>query len=186
MIILNAFATAQTTVYEYDLRVSGNSVGTLKVSKEIQGSQKKYTSDNESVIHLFGETTIRTHKETVNENGQMISSLNQVWKDGRLYDETKVDKYEAGYSVSRNGNTSTIDHAVTYSSIQLYFHIPASINEVFSETEGVSKNIISTGNNTFQVSDIGNHTNNYTYENGVLQEAIINHTYIDVLIQLKK
>lgn len=103
-----------------------------------------------------------------------------------MYDETKVEKTDAGYVITRNGASTTLDQPITYSSIRLFFHMPVGINEVFSETEGLFKNIIATGANSFQLTDKGNHVNNYTYDNGLLTEAVINHTLVDILLILRK
>ena len=183
---IGCIAQAQTTTYYYDLKVSSISVGNLTVSKEIKGNQKKFTADSESVIHLFGSTTVKTHQEVVYKNNVLISSINQIWKNGVLNDETQVIKVGNDYAITKNGTTNTLSQPIDFSSIRLYFSLPTNVSKVFSEIEGIYKNIIAKDANTYQLSDNGNHVNSYIYENGVLTEAVINHTLFNILIQIKE
>ena len=57
---------------------------------------------------------------------------------------------------------------------------------VFAELEGINKDIVSLGASIYQLTDPGNHhTNSYTYDNGILKEALMSHTLFNFKLTLK-
>lgn len=176
---------AQITIHTYDLKISGNAVDTLPVTENKQINQEEYSSGSECIVHLFGKTAIKRHQEATYVNGTLMRSINQLWKDGSIDDETQVEINNSEYTITRNGTSSTLNQVIDYSALNLYFQISETVKAFFSETEGVFKSTVSLGNEIYQLSDNANHINKYTYNNGVMEGAVINHIIADALLILK-
>lgn len=177
---------AQATTHDYDLKVLGKTIGNLHVTTQEQGRQRIYTVDSESVIRFFGTNSVKTHQEAVYEDGLLIRSFCTTWKNGKLQDQTKVEKNAGGYTICNNGKTSTINHSITYSAVLLYFIAPHSVDQVFSELEGIFKRISPMGKDAFELADDGDHNNDYTYAGGVLQKIVIDYGLVNILVVLRE
>ena len=186
-LILNClFTIAQNDTLNYDLSVSGNSIGTLTAVKTVIGNSITYTVNSSATIHLFGETQISTTLTVVFTDGILQSSHYKIEKNGILNDESTTNLKNGVYYINHNGKTSQINSPITYSTTMLYFDEPKKVNSVFAELEGINKNIANLGASVYQLSDPGNHhSNSYTYENGILKEALISHTLFSFNLKLK-
>lgn len=187
LILKSIFAIAQNDTLNYDLSVSGNSIGTLTAVKTVEGNSVTYTANSSAKVHLFGETQISTSLTVEFTNGILQSSHYIIEKNGTLNDESTIILKDGVYNINHNGKTSQINSLITYATIMLYFDEPKKVDTVFAELEGINKNIAKLDTSIYQLTDPGNHhTNNYTYEKGVLKEALISHTLFNFKLTLKK
>ena len=187
ILILNSLLViAQNVTLNYDLSVAGNSIGNLTAVKTVIGNSITYTANSSDTIHLFGETQISTSLAVVSIDGIFQSSHYKIEKNGTINDESTTILKNGVYYISHNGKTSQINSPITYSTTMLYFDEPKKVSSVFAELEGINKNIESLGASIYQLTDPGNHhTNSYTYENGILKEALVSHMLFNFKLTLK-
>ncbi|WP_179022185.1 DUF6134 family protein [Winogradskyella forsetii] len=188
ILILNSqLVKSQNETLNYDLSVAGNSIGTLTTVKTVKGNSITYTANSTATVHLFGETQISTSLTVEFTNGILQSSHYKIEKNGTLNDESTIILKDGVYTINHNGKTSQINTPITYTTTMLYFDEPKKVDTIFAELEGINKNITKLETSIYQLTDPGNnHTNNYTYENGVLKEALISHTLFNFKLTLKK
>ena len=188
ILILNSqLVKSQNETLNYDLSVAGNSIGTLTTVKTVKGNSITYTANSTATVHIFGETQISTSLTEEFTNGILQSSHYKIEKNGTLNDESTIILKDGVYTINHNGKTSQINTPITYTTTMLYFDEPKKVDTIFAELEGINKNITKLETSIYQLTDPGNHhTNNYTYENGVLKEALISHTLFNFKLTLKK
>jgi hypothetical protein len=186
LLVLVGFAVnGQVTTLNYTIEVAGKNVGTLTAVKTIQQDKVTYASNSNTTIHLFGETTITTSLVTVYRNGVLESSTYTVEKDGNPYDSCIITQNNGTYTINRKGKISSFPEPITASTNQLYFSEPERLTKIFAELEGVYKDITESGTNAFLFTDPDHsHKNNYTYDNGILKEATIDHAIVNYRIVL--
>ncbi|QHI36164.1 hypothetical protein IMCC3317_15230 [Kordia antarctica] len=187
LIINNFLVKAQDKTLNYDLSVAGNSIGTLTAVKKVEGNSTIYTTNSLATVHIFGETQISTSLTVEFLNGILQSSHYKIEKNGTLNDESNTILKNGVYYINHNGKTSQITSPITYATTMLYFDEPKGIETVFAELEGITKTISKAGLSMYVLSDPGNHhTNNYTYTNGILKEAVISHTLFNFKLTLNE
>ncbi|MAL60183.1 MAG: hypothetical protein CMC14_09055 [Flavobacteriaceae bacterium] len=186
-IFKSLIGSGQTQTLNYDLSVAGNSIGMLTAVKTVSKNTITYTANSLATVHLFGETQISTSLTVVSMDGILQSSHYKIEKNGTLNDESTTILKNGVYYINHNGKTSQINTPIKFSTTMLYFDEPKKVSSVFAELEGINKDFVNLGSSTYQLTDPSNHhTNSYTYENGILKEALISHTLFNFKLSLKK
>lgn len=177
---------AQTETLIYDLNAAGSTIGTLTAIKETKGNLVTYTSNSDVTIHFFGETKVLISLKVIYDSGILQSSTYNVLKDGQPYDNATLHLENGIYTFIRKGNSSKIEKPIMVSANTLYFDEPKNVDRIFAELEGIYKNIAVSSDNTYLLTDPGNHhTNTYVYAEGILQNATIDHAIVNFTLTLR-
>lgn len=175
---------AQTTACSFEIKVAGKTVGCLDVSKISMGSATKYIYHSEVEIDFFGKVNVKSQQVVIFRAGKMVSSLHEVYKNGKIHERAKTEADGHGYVFSKKGKATEINQPISFSSILLFFHKPTTVHQVFSESEGIFKKLETLGDNSFGLTASGYHTNKYFYKNGKLLKVQLHHLFGDVTVEL--
>ena len=155
---------------------------------KIQGGQTIYTSILESEVHLLVTTVkVKIHQKVTYEGNLMINSLNEVWRDDKVYNHTEVKREGNDYKIYKPNELTSLSRGISFSSIRLYFQKPQSLKEIFFEADAVFKSIVPSENNDYWAIEHGKYLNNYHYNNeGKMEKAVIDSGFYNVTLLLRK
>lgn len=183
------FINAQTETLVYDLKVSGNIIGTVTAKKSIQGDCITYISDTDAEIKFLVSTQIKTRMKVIFEKGQLYESCYTFFKNNKIKETSSITFKNGRYTIVHDGKTSVITEPIYVSSIILPFYKPKDNEKVFEEVDGYFKSIQLINNKSCQLVDPkSSHKDKYIYENGKLEYCLVNNTLVDfeMILQSKK
>jgi len=198
-------SNAYTQVRKYNIVSNGHIVGMLTAVQSVGGAATAADPSEDAAAHTLGENQkvikISSHfdvhlfitvhvKYDMNcnyENGKLVESSVMTYKDGDLHSSSKGQADNGSYKTIEDGEESTHKGAISYSGGMLYFNEPQGINNVFSEIHATEKPIKMISKGHYMISDPETgHTNQYLYQDGVLQKAIIDHSLFSFSMVLIK
>jgi hypothetical protein len=174
------WTNAQTENLVYDLKVAGNTIGTVTAKKITQGDYVTYISDTDAEIKFLVTTQIKTRMKVIFKNGELYESSYKFFKNNKIKEETSITFKNGQYTIIHDGKTNTTTEPIYVSSIMLPFYKPKNNEKVFEEVDGYFKSIQLITNKSFQLVDPkSSHRDKYIYENGKLDYCLVNNTFVD-------
>lgn len=161
----------------YDLLVGKNKIGEFKLSKTMEGNTIRYQALSDANFRILSKTKIVYDLDCTVKNGLLIYSHCKVYKNGKLKDDTEITWMNDHYQINKKGELSTYKNQIPQPAISLYFEEP-SLEEVkvFSEREAIFKSFKRNAPNRYKLTPVGKRSgDDYTYNDGQLQEVLVNY-----------
>lgn len=160
----------------YEIRFGNNPVGLLDVKQEPAGASRHIRIRSHIQSKLFSR--METDIEVVYQHNILAHSrVTRV--QARPNDEnreTRTEKSEKGYTVTRKGARNLFPHAkISFCVSDLYFTEPRGIKEVYSETNGRFLPVKELPGNRYALILGEGKQNIYTYAKGRLMLVEVNH-----------
>ncbi|RFS23879.1 hypothetical protein DVR12_08290 [Chitinophaga silvatica] len=167
-------ALAQTNTFE--VRVANRAVGTIEANRKQNGPSKSIIIKTRIQVMLS-----KIYSDIINEYSNNILT---VAKSSRISGKSGEDKRTTtsrntkDYTVVMNGEKSLLAEAEIVSCVaDLYFAEPKQVTRVFSETLGRFLPVKPLGDGLYELSLPEGKKNVYKYENGVLVQVEVNHSF---------
>lgn len=176
-------------LYNYHQYIKNSKVGTLTAEKIADSTRTQYIIDSDVTVHYgFGKIEVIYHAEAFYENGRLIKSWVRVQKNGNLRDYSETWSNGEGYMAQVDGEESKLPwKEIKYSSLMLYLDEPLGIDSVYSEAHGRKNVLINEGAGHYKVNvSINNNINEYQYNRGILQKAVLDHWLAAIHLKLIK
>ena len=174
--------------YVFDQYIRNTKVGTLSVFIEEIPSKKEKTVRIESKVNvnmLFLKARVEYEGKAKYRDGKLISAEVQICRDGSTYQEAETHWRGRYYLAVVDGKEKRINRdMIQFSSLLLYAKEPRNISEVYAEIDGVFNRLEHLGRGRYELHLSGSRNNYYTYRNGQLIEAKLDHWLAP--IQLKR
>lgn len=161
----------------YDLLIGKNEIGTFKISKTVNGNTIRYQAISDANFRVISKNHVVYQLDCTVENGLLITSHCTVHKNGKLKDNTTIKWENDHYTINKKGKITTYNKRIPKPAIALYFEEPTqeAVN-VFSEREAVFKSFTRKETNKYKLCPLGKRSGDeYTYQNGELQEVVVNY-----------
>lgn len=177
LLVLGHLATAQSTKYE--IRTNHRSIGTLTVTEKQRNDVTVIEVTSKTQFKMVVTVNLRYHLTCGFKNGQLLDSNVNTYINGKIHSEGIIEQTKRGYLIKGDGHDTELQDSIIYSGAKLYYYEPSEINRVFSEIDGIFKNIERVGDHTYELFNTKGHREaTYKYEDGLLQHAEIHHAIL--------
>lgn len=128
-------------------------------------------------VDLLIKSKVKYKADCIYHNDELLYSKVIVSENGKIHSINETENLGKYYLLTNNKKKSKYFNKICYSSALLYIKEPINISTIFSETNNQINPVINIGINAYQITNSKNgHKNEYYYENGILQKAVIHHT----------
>ena len=189
MAFTNLFCNAQTEIKTavYDIHAMGMDVGTITVNQEIKGDAIFVEAISEVEVRIIFKIKMKYIQTSIYRKGEMQESLLKTYKKDRVNSTTRLTKKDAGYTLDKDGAISYVEDIINYSGSLLWFNEPKDGIDMYFEINGKKTIVKSAGTHEYSITDPHNgNKNEYTFENGMLKQAIIKHAMANVYLNLQE
>jgi hypothetical protein len=179
-------AQSQTKKEVFNIRAMGMDVGKITVNQEKLGNKLTVEAISEVEVRIVFKIKVKYIQTSVYENGELVTSSLKTYKKDEVNSDTRLTKNGNGYILEKDGKVTYVDDIIKYSGSLLYFNEPANITDLYFEINGEKTTVKPLGNNKYEVTDPHNgNQNEYNYNNGILDNAVIKHSLANVYLQRK-
>ncbi|MDT0295437.1 DUF6134 family protein [Mesonia ostreae] len=179
-------AFSQTQSLTYQLFYHKKEIGTLKVTKIVEGNRSIYQNQTHintrilfskivvdySYLVVFNKKKLSNAKVLIEVKGDKRSDTQTILKDGiyQYYEDQKL--------------INELKSDITYSAVMLMLEEPVGIHSVYSEENGTFHSLKKIGEHVYEKTNDKNNVNEYAYKNGVLESGTINAGIISFSMKL--
>ena len=155
----------QVYTRSYEVKSGDKRVGEINATKHVSGEVVQYEVTSDVYMTMIFSIHVSYKVQANFKEGVMVSSSATVYINDRVQNKVDAERTGDHYTVNIDGHTSRIYEDITFSSAKLYFSKPEKIKEVFSETNGIMKNLSETADGNFRLKDPDKDSsvNTYTY-----------------------
>ncbi len=172
---------AQT--YKYDILIKNNKIGVLTANLQATDSTKQVNIEVDCKLNFVLEEDIKFIINSIYINNTLSYSSSSIYRNNKIEFTSIIRKANSYYTISRNKHELRFLGDIKYSGSILYFEEPENRTIIFSEIDNIYKPIKKIGNHTYSITNPKtNKTSIFTYKNGILEQAKIIHTYIDLTL----
>ncbi|WP_458626059.1 DUF6134 family protein [Winogradskyella sp. PC D3.3] len=174
MLIGNAISSSEDQLY-FDIVLHNNKViGSLKATKSKQKERTHYYSFTKIKTRLIKEIQVDYEYDVMFENAQLKEADVAITVNEKPHAKTNTTRENDYYRVEINEeDEKTVNEAISYATIQLYFKEPINIRRCYSEQDGSFNTIMPLGNHRYKKVNSKGKENIYHYKNGILKSATI-------------
>lgn len=175
---------AQTNIY--DIVFKKDTIGILKVSKNIKDNKILYSYHLDAQVKLLVNIHLKYDlKATYNEEQLLYANVNNTVND-KQHHFSNIQWKDTYYFVnSKNRKYHNIEGKIAYSGVKLFFEEPNTIKKVFSEHSTQYGAVSRIGENYYELTLHNGKKNQYLYKKGVLVKANINNSFIQFQLLLR-
>lgn len=142
LLLISNIIAGQVDKKHYKIMSDDDHVGHLIASKRADGEHLKYEISSDVTIRILFKIQMTNEIQAVFKDGILIYSSATLFMNGRVYSDTKIEKANGYYTVSKDGHETKIyTNAIRSSSAKLYFVEPVGEEVSLSETEGELKDL---------------------------------------------
>jgi hypothetical protein len=150
----------------YEVKSGDKRVGEIHATKHASGEVVQYEVTSDVYMTLLFSIHVSYKVQANFKEGVMVSSSATVYINDRVQNDVNVERTGDHYTVEMDGHTTRIYEDIEFSSAKLYFSKPGKdVKHVFSETNGIMKNLAETADGKFRLKEPDNNSavNTYTY-----------------------
>lgn len=173
--------------YRFSLLAKDTDIGELVVTKTQKAPEMTIGVSTHVFVKFLGTLEINYNLLSQYKDQELSHAEVVTYNNGKLHNTSKVSETNGGYTIVKDGETSFFEGKVAYTAGMLYTVEPVGITDVFSELDGSIKQLRQLGDHTYELVNPKKKKQNqeYTYENGILKSAVINHPLITLYIERK-
>ncbi len=177
-------ATGQTAKYIISLK--GFEVGSQTVTQKVNNGITIVEVTSKATVKLGFTYTVSYHQLAQYDDQRLIESRVIIKKNDEIYSTAHTKWVGDHYRVMQDGKTFQIPGELHFATTLLYFKEPSKEHQrIYSEADCTIKLLEKTAAHSYLVSEPQtNRKSKYTYKNGVLNEAVVDHVLIDFVTKL--
>lgn len=178
--------SAQTETLYFDVIHSGESIGTLKAEKTVEGVKTIYTSNTNIEYHMFMTIKIDYTYNVIYNADELEQAKVHIMLRGHEKTNVMTKKNGTGYEYfSDNKKEKEINKSIKHSIEKLFFEEPVGVDKVYAEEHGEFHDLKKVGDQVYLKTAPNGHKNKYYYENGSLQKSEVDAGVIEFSIVRK-
>ena len=168
-------ANAQIYLRNYEISSSDKVVGGISATRTPEGDYVRYDVSSEVSMRILFEVNVSYKVQAIYQNDVLVSSSATVYLNGNVQNNVNCQRTGDHYTIVADGHTTRIYEDIKWSSALLYFNKPKDVRKIFSETEGIFKNLSETADGKFKLKDPEKETivNTYTFSSDQGLQSII-------------
>lgn len=177
-------SSAQTNIY--DIVFKKDTIGILKVSKNIKDNKTLYSYHLDAQVKLLVNIHLKYDLKAVyNEEQLVYANVNNTVND-KQHHSSNIQWKDTYYLVnSKNKKYHNIEGEITYSGVKLFFEEPTIVKKVFSEHSTQYGALTRIGKDYYELTLHNGKKNQYLYKKGILVKAYINNSFIQFQLLLR-
>ncbi|WP_417602109.1 DUF6134 family protein [Owenweeksia hongkongensis] len=171
---------------KYIISLKGFEVGNQTVTQIVNNGITTVEVSSKATVKLGFTYTVSYHQLAHYDNQRLIESRVTIKKNDEIYSTSHTKWTGDHYRVMQDGKSFQIPGELHFATTRLYFQEPSTEHQrIYSEADCVIKLLEKSAAHTYWVSEPQtNRKSKYTYKNGILQEAIVDHALIDFVTKL--
>ncbi|MFV0267240.1 MAG: DUF6134 family protein [Draconibacterium sp.] len=168
----------------YNIWVLGMNIGDFTVKQTGENGNLDIQAVTDVEVRLLVPYRVKFVQNSTYKEGSLANFHVQTLKNGKVNSDTKLGKSGDSYLLVKDGDSTLVHESITFSGSLLYFNEPAGISQVFKERSGEVQKIEKIDNHTYRISDEKNRkAHEYSYKDGILQEAELKHPLATVYLK---
>ncbi|MDC9721556.1 MAG: hypothetical protein PSN34_02120 [Urechidicola sp.] len=166
--------SAQTETLYFDVIHSGESIGTLKAEKTVEGNKTHYKSYTDIEFHMFMTIKIEyTYNVTYIDDNLNHAKVHIMLK-GHEKTNVRTEKMPKGYAYfSDEKLDKEFVEEIKHSIEKMFFYEPTDVTKVYAEEHGEFHELKKNGPHTYLKTTPNGHKSTYYYKDGKLQKSDI-------------
>lgn len=165
-------ATANAQLVKFNVMLFGEKVGTLVITKKVNGTEEVYSLESRSKAHfLWIDKENYARYDVVYRDGKLFTAESKEIENGKSKRWTKVTQAGSGYQVDSYKGKRTINELAQFSVVRLFFEDGSTQKKLFFEGEAEICPIKSPEPGTCEFKGSDGSRNVYYYKNGKLAYA---------------
>lgn len=175
ILLFGLTANGQTYLRNYDIETNDNIVGGVTATKTSDGDYSEYNVTTKVSMTAVFEINLEYKVQAIYQNKVLVSSSSTIYLNNEVQSTVTCERTGDHYTIVKDGHSTKIYDAISWSSAKMFFNKPKDVRKVFSETEGIMKNLSSTADGKFILRDPNNtdNTNTYTFSSEQGLHAIL-------------
>jgi hypothetical protein len=183
--IFSSCGHSQKRSLNYKILRNGTRVGTLRFTESTSGNISYLQMESDVKTRFIISFTAHAEEQAVYSNG--ILQRSSIYR--KLNGSEKANKQHSAENnryIIRAGQTAEVSkiYPITYNMLSLYSKEPVNIGVVYSDNFETPLRIEKTAMHTYKIKFPDNNYNYYSYQDGVLNEIEIHHSFYSANIVL--
>lgn len=168
-------ANAQIYLRNYEISSGDKVIGGISVTRTPEGEYVRYDVTSEASMRVLFMVNVSYKVQAIYKNDILVSSSATVYLNGNVQNNVICERTGDHYTVVADGHTTKIYEDIKWTSARLYFNKPQDTKKIFSETDGIFKNLSETADGKFKSRDPEKEAivNTYTYSSDQGLQSII-------------
>lgn len=159
-------------------------LGQLQVNSVESDTVTTVSVNSQFTIQILVNIDIRYTLKSVFHNKHLFSNSIVTYRDNSINSVVQTLRSGAIYHYQKDNEERTLAQKITFAESLLYFNEPVQKTSVYSEFDGIDKPITTVKTGHFQIKNPENgHVSDYFYEDGVLQRAIVQVSFVPICIE---
>lgn len=184
IIFLLVICIGNAQVLNYDIRSKGNSIGKLTATKTVKDSITQIDIVSEVSVRILIKIDVKYKLQCVYRNDDLLFSSITTYVNGKVHSTCKTERTEDHYTITKDGHATKFFNKIDFSNALLYYKAPENQSTVFSEANGIEKQVKQIEANTYNVINPSNkRISQYNYINGVLEKATIHNQFTTLVLK---
>ena len=178
---------SQNKKFIYKIIQGGDEVGFLTLAKKDSGLTTFLQMESEAKKRILFLITIYEKQSAVIEKGQVKYSSVYRKVNGSVKTNKCIHSTCCGYELCKNGEKEKTNlTSIQHNQLTLYYEEPINYSQIYSDQFETMLPIEKTTTNHYKIELPDGNTNYYTYQNGVLTNIKIKHTFFSAEFILTK
>ncbi len=181
---VSVFAQSTDRTAKYRIRVLGINIGEFTVNQKAENGEISTEAITNVKVKIIFTYKVKYVQQSLYRQGNLWSSHVKTIKDGKVNSDTWLEKRGKTYLLVSDGDSTFIDEHITYSGSLLYFYEPKDVPYMYKERNGEKNYIKCIAAHTYAATDDkGRETNEYEYEDGILEKAVLKHSIATIYME---
>lgn len=184
LLLFSVFGYSQKATYKISMH--GINVGSQTVTQTVNNSITTIEVRSKAKVSLGFSYTISYHQWAKYNENYLLESKVTITKNDKEYSTSHTKWAGDHYEVIQDGKKSQIPGELHFATTRLYFNKPQiQQSRIYSEADCTIKVLEQKEPNNFLVYEPNvSRGGHYIYKNGTLHKAIIDHSFVDFVIEL--
>lgn len=159
-------------------------VGEVQAHRQLDGHRTHYIMTSQSEFWILWTQTMRSYAETDYVNGQLHACNTSFRLNGSLRDSSSMTPNSGVHHCYIEPEERFIHQgSVDWTTARMYFEEPLGLNSIFVESALKHCPLKLTSPHTYRLELPDGNVNSYMYQNGVLQEIIVERRFVDLVFR---
>ena len=176
LILLSLNSFSQTL--NYKIILNKNEVGLFIINRIIDNGVVEIQAESRTSLHIFKTIEISYTLESKYKDGFLEFCSINTYVNNQIYSSVNTERTGDKYRINKDGKITEFLDDILYSGSLMYYKEPLTEIKMYSEFNSIVKKINKVEAHKYEIIDMENGNKNiYFYKDGILERALIPHTF---------
>jgi len=174
LLSLNSF----TQTLNYNIVLNEKEVGLFIINRTINNGVIEIHAESKTSLHIFKTVEVSYTLDSKYKDGILEFCSIKTYVNNQIHSSSNTKKIGDKYRITQDGEITEFSDDILYSGSLMYYQEPVKETQMYSEFNSAIKKIDKVDVHKYEIIDMSNGDKNiYFYRNGILERALIPHTF---------